>query len=155
MSSLSGPGLCQLRRAGRSEVARIVGRCGFRCDLCPAYKDNTETPAERERASTGWSGYFGVKVPPEKIQCRGCLADESAGFEFHDPNCPIRPCAAERGLETCASCTEYPCDKLEPRLAGFEERARRAWGEIPQEEYDAFFAPYDARKHLDEIKGEA
>ena len=134
------------------EMARIVGRCGFRCDLCPAYKENTETSADRERASAGWSKYFGVEVLPEKIRCRGCLADESEGFEFHDPNCPIQPCVVERGLETCASCRECPCHKLEPRLAGFEEKAERALGEIPQEEYNAFFAPYDARKTLDEIK---
>ena len=133
-------------------MARVVGRCGFRCDLCPAYKENTNTSAERERASTGWLSHFGVEVPPEKIRCRGCLADESAGFEFHDPHCPIRPCVTGRELETCASCKECPCDKLEPRLSGFEERARHERDKIPQEEYDEFFAPYDARKHLDEIK---
>lgn len=133
-------------------MARIVGRCGFRCDLCPAYQENTKTSGERERAARGWSSHYGFEVSPEKIRCRGCLAEESAGFEFHDPNCPIRPCVTGRGLETCASCKECLCDKLEPRMAGFEERARRARDKIPREEYDAFFAPYDARSHLDEIK---
>jgi hypothetical protein len=42
---------------------------------------------------------------------------------------------------------------LAPRLAGLEKRAQYARDEISEQEYDAFFAPYDARKTLDEIKG--
>ena len=31
-----------------------------------------------------------------------------------DPGCAVRICAKEKGLEMCAFCVEYPCDKLSP-----------------------------------------
>jgi hypothetical protein len=68
---------------------------------------------------------------------------------------PIRPCVIERGLDNCATCGDYPCAKLEERMAGVEEVVRRFFGKIPQEEYDNFIAPYDTRKNIEWDPGKA
>lgn len=43
---------------------QIVARCGFRCDLCPAYEENVHGPEDRQRASDGWFKYYGLGIPP-------------------------------------------------------------------------------------------
>jgi hypothetical protein len=133
-------------------MAEMIARCGFQCHLCQAFRKNNKDHADQVRVATGWSKYFGLDIPPEKIRCNGCLPDENGGFEFPDQNCPIRPCAIERGLENCAYCENYPCEKLEGRMSGVEAVAKRFLSTITQEEYDHFIAPYGARKTLDGIR---
>jgi Zn-finger protein len=120
--------------------------------LCLGFRENNKDLADQIRVAEGWSQYFGLDVPPEKIQCNGCLPDDSGGLNFPDKNCPIRPCVIERGLDNCAYCEDYPCAKLEERMTGVEEGVRRFSGKISQEEYDNFIAPYDTRKTLDGIR---
>jgi hypothetical protein len=133
-------------------MAEMTARCGFQCHLCLAFRENNKDRADQARVAAGWSKYFGLDVPPEQIRCNGCLSDDSGGFDFPDKNCPIRPCAIERGLANCAYCEDYPCEKLEVRISGVEEVMKRFFGTIPQEEYNSFIAPYDARKTLDGIR---
>jgi len=133
-------------------MAEMIARCGFECHLCPAFRENNKDHADQIRVANGWLKYFGLDVFPEKIRCNGCLPDDCGGLEFPDKNCPIRPCVIERGLENCAYCEDYPCEKLEARMSSVEEVAKRFLGTIPQEEYDNFIAPYDSRKTLDGIR---
>jgi hypothetical protein len=136
----------------RHPMAEMIARCGFKCHLCLAFRENNKDYADQIRVANGWSKYFGLDVPPEKIRCNGCLPHDSGGLEFPAKNCPIRPCVIEGGLENCAYCEDYPCEKLEARMSGVEEVAKRFYGTIPQEEYDNFIAPYDSRKTLDGIR---
>jgi hypothetical protein len=120
--------------------------------LCLAFRENNKDRSDQIRVAKGWSEYFGLDVPPEKIGCNGCLPGDSGGLDFPDKNCPIRPCVIGRGLDNCATCEDYPCEKLEERMTGVEAVVRRFRGKIPQEEYDNFIPPYDARKTLDGIR---
>jgi hypothetical protein len=133
-------------------MGEMIARCGFKCHLCLAFQENNKDHADQIRVAKGWSKYFDLNVPAEKIRCNGCLPHDSGGLEFPDKNCPIRPCVIERGLENCAYCEDYPCERLETRMSGVEEVAKRFYGIIPQEEYDNFIAPYDSRKTLDGIR---
>jgi len=38
-----------------------------------------------------------------------CISCQDGGG---DPGCAVRVCAREKGVEMCAFCTDYPCDKL-------------------------------------------
>jgi len=41
----------------------IITRCGYRCDLCLAYKPNIEAhPENRQILSDGWYKYFGFRI---------------------------------------------------------------------------------------------
>lgn len=54
------------------------------------------------------------QITPETINCMGCRAD-GIKFAYCDFMCPIRKCAAGKGLETCADCSEKAvCHKLDP-----------------------------------------
>ncbi len=49
----------------------ILTRCGYRCDLCLAYRPNIETnPENRQILSDGWHKCFGFPIPPEETPLR-------------------------------------------------------------------------------------
>ena len=127
-------------------MAEILARCGYRCDLCPGYKDNIKNDDDRLRTSEGWFKHFGFKVPPEEINCQGCPSGECL-----DKDCPVRPCAEEKDLAHCALCTEFPCDKLESRMC-FLDRYREKFGRLAPGEYERFFEAYDSKERLLRIK---
>lgn len=128
----------------------ILARCGYRCDLCLAYRPNiTDRPENAQLLSDGWFTYFGFRIPPEKINCPGCL---SASAETLDTGCPVRPCVVARGLETCAACPDYACEKLQERLVTFEDMEHKAGHAIPQTDRTNFILPYENRVRLEALR---
>jgi hypothetical protein len=132
------------------EMEPILTRCGYRCDLCLAYRPHaTGHPENRQILSDGWYRYFGFRLPPSAICCDGCLAENP---HLIDQNCPVRPCVMERGIDHCAQCEQYICEKLAERLVVYEEVQRRVGGEIPEEDALRFIRPYENKKRLDALK---
>ncbi len=128
----------------------ILTRCGYRCDLCLAYKPNVEkNPANRQKLSDGWHKYFSFRLPPEAIGCDGCMSENP---KLIDQNCPVRPCVIEKGLDNCSQCEGYVCEKLKERLVEFEEIHQRVGAEIPEDDYACFILPYENRKRLDALR---
>jgi hypothetical protein len=129
-------------------MPEILSCCGYRCDLCMAYRPNVETdPASRQVLSDGWFKYFGFRIPPEEILCDGCRAE---GLQQIDPACPVRPCVMERCLSDCSECPDYGCAKLAERLVVFEDIAARTKGPIPDEDRARFIAPFENKRRLEE-----
>ncbi|MBM3127948.1 MAG: DUF3795 domain-containing protein [Chloroflexi bacterium] len=128
----------------------ILTRCGYRCDLCLAYKPSVErNPANRQKLSDGWFKYFGFRLPASEICCDGCMSDNP---KLIDQSCPVRPCVIARGLDNCAQCELYICDKLEERLVTHEEVKQRVGAEIPDDDYVCFIQPYENKKRLDALR---
>jgi hypothetical protein len=125
-------------------MAEILGRCGFRCDLCAARTDDL---VARQVLVEGWKKFFGLDgISAEEATCGGCR--EGTGL---CKECPIRLCVIEKGIETCAHCDEFICDKLEPALAirdGFLNR----FGDISEEEYHIWIKPFESYSRLMEIR---
>ena len=130
----------------------IVSRCGFRCDKCPAFSGNNKTFADQLKTASGWARYFGLKMAPDKIRCNGCLSEDCGGYDLPDSECPIRPCVLERGMNSCADCFDFPCEKLETRMKSVNDAIANFKDRVPQGEYDGFISPYDYRKTLGEIR---
>lgn len=129
----------------------ILSRCGFRCDLCLAFRPNVEAhPENRQVLSDGWFRYFGFRIPPEQIVCDGCWAE--AG-ELIDRACPVRPCVIERSLQNCAACGEYVCERLRYRLVDGDELAARTGVPIPAEDREKFIRPYENKRRLEQLRG--
>lgn len=64
-----------------------IGCCGIDCGLCPRYYTKGAS------------------------RCPGCGGD---GFALKHPSCSfITCCHSKRGLNVCAECGEYPCQKCE------------------------------------------
>ncbi len=133
-------------------MKQIVARCGFRCDECMAYAANNRSRDDQARVASAWSKYFGLKISPEKIRCNGCFGERCAEYDLPESSCAVRACVTERGMNTCADCYDYPCEKIESRMNGVEEVIRRFREKITHDEFDTFIGPYDARKTLNEIR---
>jgi hypothetical protein len=130
----------------------ILTHCGYRCDLCLAYKLNIEKhPENRQKLSDGWHKYFGFRLPPSAIYCDGCMSEDP---RLIDQGCPVRPCVIERGLENCAKCGDYDgCERLAQRLVTYEGVKERMVEEIPEDDYERFIRPYENKRRLDALRG--
>jgi hypothetical protein len=127
---------------------QIISRCGYRCDLCPAYESNIKSDQDKEAMCAAWNKYMGIAIKPEQIQpCAGCQATE----ETPDKECPVRPCATERGVENCAHCPDYGCEKLVTRMS-FVDQVVRDPSSIPQADYDRFIKPFRGEDNLKAIR---
>ena len=128
----------------------ILTRCGYRCDLCLAYKLNVEQhPENQQILSDGWFKYFGFRIPPAKIVCDGCMADNP---KLIDQQCPVRPCVISRNLSHCGECESYGCEKLQERWVVYEETAQKIGQPIPIEDRERIIAPYENKKRLDKLR---
>jgi hypothetical protein len=128
----------------------ILSRCGYRCDLCLAYRPNVEAnPSNQQILSDGWHKYFGFRIPAEEVVCDGCMAEKS---RLIDTSCPVRPCVIERGFANCSGCPVYDCEKLRERLVVYEDVAARIGGAIPEEDRVRFIAPYENKRRLDQLR---
>jgi Protein of unknown function (DUF3795) len=128
----------------------ILTRCGYRCDLCMAYKPNVAAdPSTQQKLSDGWYKYFAFRVPAEEITCDGCMADDP---KLIDKGCPVRPCVIEKGLDNCSQCEECVCEKLTERLVLYDEVRRRVGVEIPEEDRACFIEPYENKRRLDALR---
>jgi hypothetical protein len=128
----------------------ILTRCGYRCDLCLAYKPNvTQNPSNQTKLSDGWFNYYGFRLPASEISCDGCMADNP---KLIDQSCPVRPCAIEKGLDNCAQCEQYVCEKLKERLVVFEQVKQRIGADIPEDDYICFIKPYENKRRLDSLR---
>lgn len=128
-------------------MAEILTRCGFRCDLCPAYEPNLTSFADRQRVSDGWLKYFAFRTRPEEVGCVGCLNGGRHAYE----SCPVRPCAMQRGLTNCAHCGEYACEKLKPIL-DFTEELMKKFAGMPEEDCELFIKPDEGKPRLTQIR---
>lgn len=134
-------------------MGTVIGKCGVDCGNCQAFRPNAETAEARQRTGDAWAKYFGVRLKPEHILCNGCQAKDpwASGNVLPDRWCEIRPCAVKTGVENCAHCSAYPCG------AGHPDMDRKATEEkmgkpIPEEEYLAYFKPYERHKNLDRLR---
>ncbi len=133
-------------------MEQILTRCGYRCDLCLAYRPNVEAePSNQRTLSDGWYAYFGFRIPAEQIICDGCMAEDP---RLIDTSCPVRPCVIARDLANCSECPDYGCEKLAERLVVYEEVAERVGRAIPAEDRARFIAPYENKRRLDQLREE-
>jgi hypothetical protein len=124
----------------------IISKCGYRCDLCPAYKTNLKSDADKKQMCDAWANYFGSKVPPEAITiCNGCT--EGGG----NPSCTVRPCAIEKNIENCAYCKQFACDKLKPRMNFVGEKLKDGV-DVPKKDHERFIKPFLGKENLLKIR---
>jgi len=127
----------------------IIGKCGFCCSSCPAYKGNIKSEDDKETASKGWSNYLRVQVNPEEVSCEGCFENHHSKMDAH---CRIKPCATTKGYETCAECNRYLCHDLKEKAEKYEEILLRFNSMIPTKDYLRFVKPYEGKIILDAIR---
>jgi hypothetical protein len=91
---------------------RIIAFCGILCSDCPAFKATLAGDEEAlAKQAAEWSS---DEYPLEAgdLLCDGCIYEDKRTAKFC-LDCDVRQCALERGVENCAHCDEFPCEKLE------------------------------------------
>jgi hypothetical protein len=97
---------------------KMIAYCGLNCVKCPIYLATRETNAEkqkqkREEIARQIEEKYGMQCRVEDVtDCDGCPAQGGRLFSGCQ-KCRIRKCAREKGIENCAHCSEYACEKLE------------------------------------------
>ena len=115
-------------------MGEVIAYCGLACQTCPIYlatREEDEGAQERMRAEIAQlcREQYGMAYGPEDItDCDGCWTDGGRLFSACK-DCGIRNCARQRGLESCAFCDEYICERLEAFFAS-EPSARTRLDEI-------------------------
>ncbi len=129
---------------------KYICYCGLYCENC-ATKAKVEPAAKvlyTEMKAAGFEDvirfipggdgfWMFLKDMAESGTCISCR--EGSG----NPDCAIRICAKDKGVEICASCESYPCGHFTELFGGypnlkhdnalFQEKGLEAWGELQDE----------------------
>jgi Protein of unknown function (DUF3795) len=105
------------RGASEKGTKEMIAYCGLNCVTCQIYLATRETDLKkqrqmREQIVIAIKKYLGEEKRVEDItDCDGCRA-QGGRLYSNCQKCQIRKCASEKGLENCAYCGEYACEKL-------------------------------------------
>ncbi|MBN1124731.1 MAG: DUF3795 domain-containing protein [Sedimentisphaerales bacterium] len=125
----------------------IIAKCGYRCDLCPAYETNLTSEQDKQDFSLALERYYDCRIAPEAIKsCKGCLSADKQP----DPDCSVYPCVTDKGLGNCGQCADFGCDKLKQRMDIVEEYLAKA-GAVSSEDFRRYFQPFLSRDTLTQI----
>jgi hypothetical protein len=126
------------KRADEKMASEMIAYCGLNCVKCQIYlatreKDPKKQREMREGIARYIREHFDPKTRVEDItDCDGCTAESGRLFSGCQ-KCDVRKCARQKGLQNCAYCSEYPCEKLNKL-------------------YNSGGVEADAKKRLDAIK---
>lgn len=133
-------------------MPEVLTRCGYRCDLCHAYRDNVKSAEDQKKLSDAWFMYYGLRMAPEKIICDGCSVDDSKNPRLIDSNCKVRLCSIARKISSCAQCEDFPCDSIKDRMVDRREIETQLKIEISDSDYENYVKPYENRERLEAIR---
>ena len=93
-------------------MEKMIATCGLNCASCEAYQATHRGDAKAlEALAATWSEQYAATLTAEDCTCMGCHS-ETGPWMSHCAACEIRACGTEKGLNTCAECADYACDKL-------------------------------------------
>lgn len=104
-------------------TSEMIAYCGLHCDECRAFKATQANDLElKKQIAKDWTEELKMEIKPEDTDCRGCKSETISGW--CRKACKVRPCAAQREVDTCAHCNVYQCEKLKEFLKNEPEATR-------------------------------
>ena len=104
-------------------VETNISFCGIDCNACPAHIATQSNDAVKlAEVVKNWTSEE-FPLGDDDVQCDGCSAVRVAKFV---PQCTTRQCGLEKGVENCARCEDYVCDKLEKQWGMLGEETRNS-----------------------------
>ena len=82
---------------------KLAAVCGLYCEACTLFIATIEDPARLKALAARF------QISEEAVKCYGCRSDKRGPY---CEKCKMSACAAERGIDFCVECKEYPCDEL-------------------------------------------
>jgi hypothetical protein len=98
----------------------MLAYCGINCDECPAYKGTVTTDIDllEQVAGKFWDG---VHSASEWV-CLGCTPADQKILAKDCATCKIRDCAITKGVQNCATCSDYEsCQLMHDFIKGESE----------------------------------
>jgi hypothetical protein len=83
---------------------KLAAVCGLFCPTCSLFIGTIEDETRLQTISKRF------QFPPEELKGHGCRS-EKRGL-YCRKYCKITKCAAEKGIDFCGECPEYPCNDL-------------------------------------------
>lgn len=83
---------------------KLAAVCGLFCPSCGSYIGTNEDPERLEALAQR------LGRPVSDLECHGCRSEQRSFFCRTE--CKMAQCAAEKGIDFCGECTEYPCAEL-------------------------------------------
>jgi hypothetical protein len=91
----------------------MISYCGIDCAKCPAHAFPRLGERLHMKGLFQWLLKRGMKEKPEgDVVCDGCSAIDARCVK-HCLTCAVRCCAMEMGVENCAHCAKFPCERLQ------------------------------------------
>jgi hypothetical protein len=87
----------------------LTAPCGLDCFNCKVYSENISQGTMSRLARM-----FGMEE--DAVACRGCRAEKGCRLNFSE--CATFKCAAEKGVEFCFECDQFPCLRMHPLADG-------------------------------------
>ncbi len=88
----------------------LTAPCGLDCFNCEIYEKNITNEMRTQFAAK-------LQMNPEEVACKGCRLEET-GCKFLGVPCETVKCVADKNLEFCFECDDFPCVKLQPAKEG-------------------------------------
>ncbi len=90
------------------DYKKMTSPCGMDCFNCPMYLAKDDQKLRATMAKT-------MNIPPEKAFCRSCREEKGTmtWMGWTGP-CRVYRCTEQKGLHSCADCSDFPCDNLQP-----------------------------------------
>ena len=90
------------------KAKKMTSPCGLPCFHCPAHLASTNPEIRKIVSET-------LGVPEEKAACEGCKPQEGRiKLLKPDIQCKIYACAAEKEIDFCHECDDFPCERFQP-----------------------------------------
>jgi len=100
------------------KMNEVIAYCGLPCHSCAIFlatrEQNTKKKREmRAEIARQINDIYKEKMKAEDVtDCDGCKTETGRLFSGCK-KCRIRKCGRQKGVENCAHCGEYACEKLE------------------------------------------
>lgn len=88
------------------EKVQTTAACGLDCFNCPSHENNITDVGRQQLAA-----FF--KKDKSDVACTGCQSVKGQCL-FVNGKCATYACVAEKGVNYCFECNEFPCSKLMP-----------------------------------------
>ena len=83
---------------------KLAAVCGLFCPACGSYIGTKEDPERLEALAKR------LGRPVSDVECHGCRSEKRSFFCREE--CKMAKCAADKGIDFCGECPEYPCVDL-------------------------------------------
>jgi hypothetical protein len=100
-------------------LKELTAPCGIACFNCPAYLANDNEEIRKQLATQAQKNGILSKEAYDTAVCKGCRKEKGicpiGGIKTgSSDSCKIFKCILSKDIESCAECSDFPCDNLHP-----------------------------------------